>query len=64
MVIILRGLFSTVWFSIILINLEDHKVIDEIIAHLKFTFMAEHPPPPQIVQQELMMATEERGEYF
>ncbi len=64
MVIIWKGLFSTVWFSIILINLEDHKVIDKIIAHLKFTFMAELPPPPQVVQHELLMAAEERGEYF
>ena len=28
----------------------DHKVIDKIIAHLKLTFMAERPPPPQSVQ--------------
>ena len=41
--------------------IEDHKVIDKIIAHLKLTFMAERPPPPQIVQQELLMAAEERG---
>ena len=44
--------------------IEDHKVIDKIIAHLKLTFMAERPPPPQIVQQELLMAAEEREEYF
>ncbi len=44
--------------------IEDHKVIDKIIAHLKLTFYAERPPPPQIVQQELLMAAEERGEYF
>jgi len=43
--------------------IEDHKVIDKIIAHLKLTFLAERPPP-QIVQQELMMAAEERNEYF
>jgi len=42
----------------------DHKVIDKIIAHLKLTFMAERPPPPQSVQQELLMAAEESGEYF
>ena len=35
--------------------IEDHKVIDKIIAHLKLTFMAERPPPPQIVQQELLI---------
>ncbi len=42
----------------------DHKVIDKIIAHFKLTFMAERPPPSQVVQQELLMAAEERGEYF
>ncbi len=44
--------------------IEDHKVIDKIIDHLKLTFMAERPPPPQRVRQELLMAAEERGDYF
>ena len=44
--------------------IEDYKVIDKIIDHLKLTFMAERPPPPQSLQQELLMAAEERGEYF
>ncbi len=44
--------------------IEDLKVIDKIIAHLKLTFMAERPPPSQIVQKELLMAAEERSEYF
>ena len=44
--------------------IEDHKVIDRIIAHLKLTFEAERPPPPHIAHQELLMAAEERGEYF
>ena len=44
--------------------IEDHKVIDKIIAHLKLTFHAERPPPSQFVQKELLMAAEERGEYF
>lgn len=44
--------------------IEDHKAIDKIIDHLKLTFVAERPPPPHIVQQELLMATEESGEYF
>lgn len=44
--------------------IEDHKVIDKIITHLKLTFMAERPPPPHHVQQELNMAAEERGKYF
>ena len=44
--------------------IENHKVIDKIIAHLKLIFMAERPPPPQIAQQELLMAAEESGEFF
>ena len=44
--------------------IEDHKVIDRIIGHLKMTFEAERPPPLQNVQQELLMAAEESGEYF
>jgi len=38
--------------------------VDRIIRHLKLTFFAERPPPPQIVQKELLMAAEQRGEYF
>ncbi len=44
--------------------IEDYKVIDKIIAHLKLTFMAERPPPPQIVQEKLLMVAEEREDYF
>jgi len=44
--------------------IEDHKVIDKIIRHLKLTFQAERPLPDQAVQQELLMAAEESGEYF
>jgi hypothetical protein len=43
--------------------IEYHKVIDKIIVHLKLTFMAERPPP-QSVQQELLMTAEESGESF
>ena len=43
--------------------IEDHKVIDNIIDHLKLRFQAERPPPPQVVQQELLMAAEESEEY-
>jgi len=32
--------------------IEDHKVIDRIIAHLKLSFIAEMPPPPQVHQPE------------
>ena len=44
--------------------IEDHKIIDKIIAHLKLTFMAERPLPPQSLPQELLMAAEESEEYF
>jgi len=44
--------------------IEDHTVIDRIIAHLELTFEAERPPPPHQVQQDLLRAAEEMGEYF
>jgi hypothetical protein len=44
--------------------IEEPKTIDRIIRHLKLTFEAERPTPPQVVQQELLMAAEEREEYF
>jgi len=44
--------------------LSDHTVVDRIINHLKLTFVAERPPPPHIVYQELFMAAEERSEWF
>jgi hypothetical protein len=44
--------------------IEDHKAIDKIIKHLKLSFIAERPPPPQVLHQELLIASEERGEYF
>jgi hypothetical protein len=34
------------------------------IAYLELTFEAERPRPPQVIQQELLMAAEEQGEYF
>ena len=43
--------------------IEDHSVIDRIINHLKLSFIAERPLPPQS-QPQLSMATERRGEYF
>jgi len=43
--------------------IENHKVIDKIIDHLKLTFKAERPPPPQ-AQPQLNMAAEERLEYL
>jgi len=44
--------------------IEEPKAIDRIIAHLELTFEAERPPPPHNVQQELLLAAEESGEYF
>ncbi|MBA7659321.1 hypothetical protein ES703_67298 [subsurface metagenome] len=43
--------------------IEDHNAIDRIIRHLKLTFAAERPPPPQ-AQPQLAMAAEERAEYL
>ena len=43
--------------------IEDHKVIDKIIDHLKLTFIAERPPPSQ-AQPQLAMAAEDRVEYI
>ena len=42
----------------------DYSVVDKIIKHLKLGFKPERPPPPQVLQQELLMAAEERGDYF
>ena len=44
--------------------IEEPKTIDRIIGHLKLTVEAERPPPSQVVQQEPLMAAEERGDYF
>jgi hypothetical protein len=44
--------------------LTDYAVVDRIIDHLKLTFIAERPPPPQIAYQELLMAAETSAEYF
>ena len=40
-------------------SIEDYNIIDKIIKHLKLTFKAERPPPPQA---QLSMAAEERLE--
>jgi hypothetical protein len=44
--------------------LTDYVVVDRIIDHLKLTFVAERPPPPQIAYQESLVAAETSGEYF
>jgi hypothetical protein len=43
--------------------LTDYAVVDRIIDHLKLTFVAERPPPPQMAFQELLMAAESSPEY-
>ena len=42
----------------------DYAVVDRIINHLKLTFVAERPPPPHMVYQEVLMAAEAGGEYL
>jgi hypothetical protein len=44
--------------------LTDYAVVDRIIGHLKLTFVAERPPPPQIAYQEVLLAAEASAEYF
>jgi hypothetical protein len=44
--------------------LTDFSVVDRIIDHLKLTFVADRPPPPQVAYQELMMAADPSAEYF
>ncbi len=44
--------------------LTDFAVVDRIIDHLKLTFVAERPPPPQFAYQEVLMAAETAREYF
>jgi len=44
--------------------LTDYAVVDRIINHLRLTFVAERPPPPQIACQEVLMAAENLAEYF
>jgi len=44
--------------------LTDFSVVDRIIGHLKLTFVAERPPPPQVFEQVALQAAEESGEYF
>jgi hypothetical protein len=44
--------------------LTDYSVVDRIINHLKLTFVAERPPPPQFAYQEILMAAETSAEYF
>ncbi len=44
--------------------LTDFSVVDRIIGHLKLSFVAAKPPPPQAASQELLMTAEVTAEYF
>jgi hypothetical protein len=44
--------------------LTGYAVLDRIIDHLKLTFVADRPPPPQIAYQEVLLAAETPAEYF
>jgi len=33
-----------------------YSMVDKIIKHLKLSFKPERPPPPKVLQQELLMA--------
>jgi hypothetical protein len=44
--------------------LTDDAVLDKIIDHLKLTFVAKRPPPPQFAYQQVLMAPKTVGEYF
>jgi hypothetical protein len=42
----------------------DYAVVDRIVNHLKLSFVADKPPPPQLAYQELLMAAEASTEYI
>jgi hypothetical protein len=44
--------------------LTDYAVVERIISHLKLTFVAERPPLPQIIYQEVLMTPETPAEQF
>jgi hypothetical protein len=48
----------------VIVFLTDFSVVDRIINHLKLSFVASKPPPPQVAFQELLMAAETSAEYF
>lgn len=39
-------------------------VVDQIIDHLKLTFVAEKPPRPEVAFQEHLMSADQPVEYF
>ena len=44
--------------------LTEHAVVDRIIDHLKLTFIAERPPPPQAALPELLWEADPPAGYF
>jgi hypothetical protein len=42
----------------------DYALVDRIVNHLKLTFVAERPPPPQFAYQELLMVVKSSAEYY
>jgi hypothetical protein len=42
----------------------DDQAVDRIFDHLKLTFVAERPPPPEIALQKLLMAADPPADYF
>ncbi len=48
----------------VIVFLTNFSVVDRIIGHLKLTFVAERPPPPQVALQQLLMAADPPAEYF
>jgi hypothetical protein len=41
-----------------------YAVVDRIIDHLRLSFIAERPPPPQAAFQECLWAADPPAEYF
>ncbi|MBC7350264.1 MAG: acid--CoA ligase [Candidatus Aminicenantes bacterium] len=44
--------------------LTDYAVVDRIIHHLKLTFVAERPPPPQVVSPPFFLDSGAPADYF
>jgi len=48
----------------VIVFLTEPAVVDRIIAHLKLTFAAERPPPPQAAFQELLWEADPQAGFF
>jgi hypothetical protein len=48
----------------VIASITDCAAVDRIIEHLKLTFVAAKPPPPHAFEQVVLMAAEQRAEYF